>query len=152
MKMTVKFWEKQKPRILKENSNPRKKKARTSDCWKHFEKITITSDGIEKCKCKGCGKEYSCSSKGGTSHLHRHISKCLMLPRFDDVGNLMLDYATKISSRKLDHNVVHELIAQMIILHEIPFQCIEWSSFRTYVDIFLLMKQQQFLEVLLLLM
>ena len=55
-----------------------------------MKKIGLTNDGVEKYKCKACGKEYSCSSKGGTSHLNHHISKFLMISRFDDVGNMIL--------------------------------------------------------------
>ena len=67
----------------------------------------------------------------GTSHLNRHIPKCLMIPKSDDMRDMMLDYAAKMRSRKLDHKVVRELTAQMIILHDLPFQRAEWGGFRT---------------------
>ena len=69
---------------------PQTKKAKTltSDVWNYFVKIGVIKDGKEKCKCRACGKEYSCASRLGTSHLSCHIPKCHMIPRFHDVGKM----------------------------------------------------------------
>ena len=54
----------------------RKKPSRRSDVWKTFEIVSITQpDGsiIEIGVCKFCKAKYSIGSKGGTSHMRRHI-------------------------------------------------------------------------------
>ena len=58
-----------------ETIEPQTKRAKTltSDVWNCFVKIGVGKDDKEKYKCKACGKEYTCASKLGTSHLARHI-------------------------------------------------------------------------------
>lgn len=42
------------------------------------------------------GKDY------GTSHLQRHINICTAIPKYKDVGTMMLDHAGNVRVRKLD--------------------------------------------------
>ena len=64
-------------------------------------KIGVDKDGKEKCKCKTCGKEYSCASKLGTSHLLGHIHRYYKIPRFHDVGEMLIDSEGKLKKRKI---------------------------------------------------
>jgi len=69
----------------------KKTRALTSDVWNDLVKIGPSADGKEKCKCKGCGKELSCQSTGGTTHLGRHTKNCMSLKsKFGNLGSLAL--------------------------------------------------------------
>ncbi|KAJ1415435.1 Zinc finger, BED-type [Sesbania bispinosa] len=65
----------------------------TSEVWKHFTKIGV-KDGKEKAKCNTCGQKYVIGgSKIGTSTLLRHLKKCKLIPKYQDVGGLLIDHA-----------------------------------------------------------
>ena len=97
-----------------------------------FVKLGLGKDGKEKCKCKACGKEYTCASKSGTSHLARHIPRCHMVPQFQDVGGMLIDYEGKLRKRKFDSNMNQEILSELIISHDLPFSIVEWRVFRKY--------------------
>ena len=113
---------------------PQTKKAKTltSDVWNFFVKLGLGKDGKEKCKCKACGKEYTCASKSGTSHLARHIPRCHMVPQFQDVGGMLIDYEGKLRKGKFDSNMNREILSELIISHDLPFSIVEWRVFRKY--------------------
>ena len=113
---------------------PQTKKAKTltSDVWNFFVKLGLGKDDKEKCKCKACGKEYTCASKSGTSHLARHIPRCHMVPQFQDVGGMLIDYEGKLRKRKFDSNMNREILYELIISHDLPFSIVEWRVFRKY--------------------
>ena len=117
-----------------ETIEPQTKRAKTltSNVWKCFVKIGVGKDGKEKCKCKACGKEYTCASKSGTSRLARHIPKCHMVPKFHDVGEMLIDYEGKLRKRKFDSKINREILSELIIAHDRPFSIVEWRVFRKY--------------------
>nr|GMC95609.1 zinc finger BED domain-containing protein RICESLEEPER 2-like [Ipomoea batatas] len=81
-----------------EEPKPKRAKSTTSDVWKSFTKIGMV-DGKEKAKCNGCGKEYIVGGiRYGTSSLLRHIPKCVALPKYHNVGTMMLDAQGKLRS------------------------------------------------------
>ena len=57
----------------------------TSEVWNHYEKIGFI-DGVEKCKCKDCGRLYTCNLDNGTTHLRRRVQKCHLIPKYNDVS------------------------------------------------------------------
>nr|GMC52799.1 zinc finger BED domain-containing protein RICESLEEPER 2-like [Ipomoea batatas] len=74
-----------------EEPKPKRAKSTTSDVWKSFTKIGMV-DGKERARCNGCQKEYIIGGiKYGTSSLLRHIPKCVALPKYHNVGTMMLD-------------------------------------------------------------
>lgn len=108
----------------------RAKKAKTSDVWNSFTSIGIV-DGKEKYKCKGCGKEYVvCGSKYGTSTLNRHIPKCVALPKYHNIGVMMLDEQGKLKSRQVDHKRIREIISMAVIEHNLPYSFVEYKWIR----------------------
>ena len=50
----------------------KKFRGNTFEVWNNYEKIGVV-DGVEKCKCKGCGRLYTCNSDNETTHLRRHV-------------------------------------------------------------------------------
>ena len=87
-----------------ETIEPQIKRAKTltSNVWNYFMKIGVGKDGKEKCKCKACGKECTCSSKSGTSHLAHRIPRYHMVPQFHDTKWMLIDYEGKLRKRKFD--------------------------------------------------
>ena len=108
----------------------KKAKTCTSDVWKHFTKIGI-KDGKEKAKCNGCGQEYVVGgTKIGTSTLLRHMKKCKLLPKYQDVAAMIIDHAGKLRSREIHHKRVREVISMAIIEHGLPFSFVEYKWIR----------------------
>ena len=58
----------------------KKVQGNTSEVWNNYENIGVV-DGVEKCKCKGCGRLYTCNSENGTTHLRRHVQKFHLIPK-----------------------------------------------------------------------
>ena len=110
----------------------KKAKALTSNVWNFFVKIGVDKDGKEKCKCKACGKEYTCASKLRTSHISRHILRCHKIPRFHDVGDMLIDSEGKLKKRKFDPKMNQEILYELIIAHDLPFSIVKWRVFRKY--------------------
>lgn len=112
------------------NSGAQRKRPKTgsgrSNVWDYFVKIGVGGDGKQKCKCKSCGKVYTCGYVG-TSHLHYHITKCPVITK-----SRIQNAAEKLEVRRLDQRVVRELTTQMIIQHELPFQFVELEGFRAF--------------------
>nr|GMC48721.1 zinc finger BED domain-containing protein RICESLEEPER 2-like [Ipomoea batatas] len=72
-----------------EERKPKRAKSTTSVVWKSFTKIGMV-DGKERARCNGCQKEYTIGGiKYGTSSLLRHIPKCVVLPKYHNVGTMM---------------------------------------------------------------
>ena len=80
----------------------KKVQGNTSKVWNHYEKIGLV-DGAGKCKCKGCRRLYTCNSDNGTTHLRHHVQKCHLIPKYNDVGAMLVDHYGMLRSRKLDH-------------------------------------------------
>jgi len=75
-------------------------KTSTSDCWRYFTRIKEGKDGKERAKCNSCNKIYiTCGRKYGTSHLSRHIMKCVKR-KSEDVGQMILDMQGKLKEKK----------------------------------------------------
>ena len=88
--------------------------------WNNYEKIDVV-DGVEKCKCKGCGWLYTCNSGNGTTHLRRHVQKCHMIPKYNCVGAMLVDHSRTLRSRKLDYKAYQDALSRCIIMHDLPF-------------------------------
>ena len=111
-------------------------------------KYRVGKDGKDKCKCKACMKEYTCSSKSRTSHLSRHIPKCHMIPQFHNVGEMVIDCEGKLRKIILGEMVIdcegklrkiifdpkknREILYELIIAHDLSFSVVKWRVFRKY--------------------
>ena len=74
-----------------EPGKKKRDKTSTFDCWRYFTKIGEGKDGKERAKCNSCNKIYVTDGrKCGTSHLNRHIMKCVKI-KSEDVGQMILD-------------------------------------------------------------
>jgi len=83
-----------------EPGKKKRDKTSTSDCWRYFTKIGEGNDGKERAKCNSCNKIYVTGGrKYGTSHLNRHIMKCVKR-KSEDVGQMILDMQGKLKAKK----------------------------------------------------
>ena len=96
----------------------------------------VGKDGKEKCKCKVCWKEYTCSSKSRTYHISHHIPKCHMIPQFYNVGKLLIDCEGKLRKRIFYPKKNYEILSKLIIAHDPPFSVVEWRVFIKYHNFF----------------
>ncbi|KAF7802506.1 zinc finger BED domain-containing protein RICESLEEPER 2-like [Senna tora] len=93
-------------------------------------------DGKEKAQCKGCERKYVIGSSNiGTSTLLRHIPKCVGLPKFKDIGVMMLDHAGKLRSRQVDPKRVREAMSMAIIEHDLPYSFVEYRRIRELLNL-----------------
>ena len=55
-----------------------------------------------------------------------------MIPRFHDVGEMLIDCEGKLRKRKFDSKMNREILSELIIAHDLPFSVVEWRVFRKY--------------------
>nr|GMD52537.1 zinc finger BED domain-containing protein RICESLEEPER 2-like [Ipomoea batatas] len=109
-----------------------KKRRLTSDVWNHFIRLEKTaSSDKELARCKYCNKEYTIGShRYGTSTLSRHMTSCKQKPKYEDVGNMLIDHEGKLRAKRIDHNRVREMISMSIIYHDLPYSWVEYTWVR----------------------
>ena len=105
----------------------KKVQGNTFEVWNNYEKISAV-DGVEKCKCKGCGRLYTCNSDTGTTHLRRHVQKSDLIPKYNGVGAMLVDHSRTFRSRKLDHKAYRDALSRCIIMHDLPFSYVEYEG------------------------
>jgi len=109
---------------------PRKRLA-TSEVWNYFTKKGVGDDGKPKAECNGCKTEFTAGgTTHGTSSLSRHMKNCLILQKYEDVGQMMIDHAGKMKSKKINQETVRELMAMAIVKHDLPFSFVEYEGIR----------------------
>lgn len=107
------------------------KRRRRSVVWGYFELLPSGKDGRQRCKCRNCGTSYLYDSKFGTGNMKRHLINCLKRAACD--GQLLLtqfDSSIPASAPKFDHEKFRELLTEAVILHDLPFQFVEWEGIR----------------------
>ncbi|XP_050207485.1 zinc finger BED domain-containing protein RICESLEEPER 2-like [Mercurialis annua] len=101
----------------------------SSIVWNYF----IKEEGKNNkrtAKCKACGKSYAADSKYGTGNMKRHIPVC---PRKNsrDIGQSLISLSDgSLVNVKFDMDVFRELIAMAVIMHDLPFQFVEWEGMK----------------------
>lgn len=108
------------------------KRKRRSVVWGYFELLPSGNDGRQRCKCRNCGTSYLYDSKFGTGNMKRHLINCLKRVSCES-GPLILtqfDSSTPSSAPKFDHEKFRELLTEAVILHDLPFQFVEWEGIR----------------------
>ncbi|BBN69674.1 BED zinc finger, partial [Prunus dulcis] len=104
----------------------------TSAVWTQFEILPIDENNEQRAKCMKCGQKYLCDSRYGTGNLKRHIESCVKTDT-RDIGQLLLsksDGAILTRSSKFDPMKFRELLVMAIIMHDLPFQFVEYAGIR----------------------
>lgn len=109
-----------------------KRRKLTSHVWTKFEILPIDPNNKVYAKCMKCGHKYLCDSKYGTGNLKRHLDSCLKSDT-RDLGQLLIsksEGAIMTRSAKFDPNKFRELLVMAIIMHDLPFQFVEYVGIR----------------------
>ncbi|KAL5713779.1 hypothetical protein ACHQM5_015826 [Ranunculus cassubicifolius] len=105
-------------------NEPMQKKPRlTSAVWKDFNRIVM--GGIKVAICKHCNRRMSASSTSGTSHLRKHLIRCMRSHTLDD-SQLTPDIKedcgnAEVETFEFDVARSRNDFAQMVVFHELPF-------------------------------
>ncbi|KAK6940581.1 HAT, C-terminal dimerization domain, partial [Dillenia turbinata] len=104
----------------------------TSPVWFHFEMLPLGDDERQKSKCKKCGKVYLAESRFGTGNLKRHLDKCLKkdAPDVDPQPLPGSGGSMSPSMSKFDPEKFKELCMAAVIMHNLPFEFMEFSGIR----------------------
>ncbi|XP_024030779.1 zinc finger BED domain-containing protein RICESLEEPER 2-like [Morus notabilis] len=108
------------------------KKTLKSKVWKFFDILPLGADGKVRSACKKCGQQYLASSKYGTGNMSRHIKTCKKRDT-RDIGQMLIsrDSGTlSLDTCKFDSEKWRELVASCIIMHDLPFQFVEYKGLR----------------------
>nr|XP_023901326.1 zinc finger BED domain-containing protein RICESLEEPER 1-like [Quercus suber] len=125
------------PSVVSKTGNGRKK----SLAWNHFEKVKV-DEGVTMAVCNYCKKSYQANSKScGTSNLLAHVTICPKNPNREDKGQKTLafepkndgDDGFKLVSTTFSVEASRKALAEMIIIDELPFRCVEGYGFKKYV-------------------
>ncbi|KAJ3684273.1 hypothetical protein LUZ61_013437 [Rhynchospora tenuis] len=121
-----------------DGSQALKKRKRTSKVWKHFKE-----NSKKEVHCKYCKRCYKTVNSGTTSHLLRHLKSCGKYKRFigntsglipiNESGDGAVEAASPLwMNGKWDPMKDRELLANVIVGHELPFLFAEYSLFHKY--------------------
>ncbi|KAH6755448.1 hypothetical protein C2S53_013006 [Perilla frutescens var. hirtella] len=108
-----------------DNPHPTKKRKCTSKVWEDFTEVTL-ANGTVKAECIHCSCRLSFDKTGCTTHLDKHLKKCLreMVKEEKESLNLTLSESKSIASLEhfeYDHARIREILSHMIIVNELPF-------------------------------
>ncbi|XP_043705394.1 zinc finger BED domain-containing protein RICESLEEPER 2-like [Telopea speciosissima] len=112
-----------------------RKRKRTSIVWKEFIQIPKEKnpDGRQRAKCKACGNIYLADSDiNGTGSLRRHLKNCTKRKN-KDVAQMILsggDGNLTCKSKKIDAEMVRDMITMLIVRRELPLVFVEYQEFR----------------------
>ncbi|KAK2645950.1 hypothetical protein Ddye_021145 [Dipteronia dyeriana] len=115
-----------------ESGQDRKRK-RTSAVWSSFVIVEKNAQGKEHCKCKYCRKQYICEGTHGTGNMKRHIKfQCPKIIMHDPHRMLLKNSksANITVSNPKSQNEFRTIVAETIVLHDLPFSFVEWSGVR----------------------
>ncbi|KAK2653795.1 hypothetical protein Ddye_013651 [Dipteronia dyeriana] len=110
-----------------------RKRKRTSAVWSSFVIVGKNAQGKEHCKCKYCGKQYICEGTHGTGNMKRHIEfQCPKIMMHDPRQMLLKNNksANMTVSNPKSQNEFRTIVAETIVLHDLPFSFVEWSGVR----------------------
>ncbi|XP_022024027.1 zinc finger BED domain-containing protein RICESLEEPER 2-like [Helianthus annuus] len=113
------------------------KRKSKSEVWLHFESVEVMEgeQKVMKDRCIHCKKLYKPQASKATTQLKRHLNKCSYLKRskgkkgfinFEKTSNEATEYGL---SGGFEQTKCREIIAKMIVAHELPFSFVEYHWF-----------------------
>ncbi|MBA0850460.1 hypothetical protein Goshw_030031 [Gossypium schwendimanii] len=109
----------------------------SSKVWLDFDMFEV--NGKQVAKCKHCNKDFTWSSKSGTTHLKNHLERCQskkiknqerQLTTFE-ISNLITRDSDE-SNFMFDQERSHLDFAKMIIKHQFPLDMVEQEFFKIF--------------------
>ncbi|KAK9064505.1 hypothetical protein SSX86_015887 [Deinandra increscens subsp. villosa] len=121
-----------------EKNEDGKKRKYKSVVWEHFVRTEVKENGkmVKKDQCIHCNKKLKAQLGGTTTTMKRHIPKCptLIIARGNKKSciNFSASVATddgSVRSGAYDQMKCREIIAKLIVAHELPFSFVEYHWF-----------------------
>ncbi|GMY32600.1 zinc finger BED domain-containing protein RICESLEEPER 2-like [Fagus crenata] len=120
-------------------SSPKRRRS-TSDVWDHFN-ARIKINGRDRATCKHCRKDFSASSKNGTTNLKNHLSRCSARKNGESYKEIIsfnetddLENQTVINGNPVFDEERSGLdMVRMIIKHGYPLNMVEHEYFKNFV-------------------
>ncbi|XP_021980631.1 zinc finger BED domain-containing protein RICESLEEPER 2-like [Helianthus annuus] len=114
----------------------KRKRRKTSNAWVHFRTISNAS-GSEVPQCIHCGEKLKKLKDGTTTPLLRHINTSCPKLKAVNKGQLKLNVgfgnstesSSLIQNWKFSNARMREVISHMIMVHELPFNFVEYELF-----------------------
>ncbi|TXG60327.1 hypothetical protein EZV62_014900 [Acer yangbiense] len=110
-----------------------RKRIRTSDVWSSFVMINRNAQGKQQCKCKYCGTQYICEGTYGTGNMRRHINFQCPKIKMQDPKQMYFKKGQSLQmtvSNPKSQEEFRTIVAETIVLHDLPFTFVEWSGVR----------------------
>jgi len=118
----------------------RKRKSKTSEVWQYFVEVEVKEKGkmVKKLECIHCRKKYLAVIGGPTTTLRRHIQQCACIKRAKGKKKGLINFEScesvnttgfNYSSGSYDQMKCREILAKMIIAHELSFSFVEYQWF-----------------------
>ena len=95
--------------------------------------VERNAQGKQQCKCKYCGRQYICEGSYGTCNMKRHIN--FQCPKIKMHDPKQMYFKKGQSSQMAVSNPKSQeefrtIVAETIVLHDLPFTFVEWSGVR----------------------
>uniref|UniRef100_A0A7N2MTB6 BED-type domain-containing protein n=1 Tax=Quercus lobata TaxID=97700 RepID=A0A7N2MTB6_QUELO len=119
---------------------PSKQRRLTSKIWNDFDRVE--TDGEHRAICKHCQRDFSGSSKSGTTHLKNHLKRCSAIKSEESCKEMIspsqtgdLKYPIVIDRNSVFDEEKSSLdVVRMIIKHGYPLNMIEHERFSIFVE------------------
>ncbi|XP_035832826.1 zinc finger BED domain-containing protein RICESLEEPER 2-like [Helianthus annuus] len=121
-----------------DNEGDGSKRKSSSGAWSHFTTVEVQENGkmVKKHECMHCKKKYAPQSSRTTTHLLRHLKKCVFVKRLKGTKGF-INFQPSDNENASEFNAMggydqmkcRELIAKLIIAHELPFSFVEYHWF-----------------------
>jgi BED zinc finger len=117
-----------------------KDKRKRSEVWEHFHEVEVKDkkgNMVMMNKCIHCDRPYKVVMGGPTTTLQRHLQACPYFKRSKGKTQGLIKFEScesgtipeLNSSRSYDQMKCREIMAKMIIAHELPFAFVEYTWF-----------------------
>lgn len=109
---------------------------RRSSVWKDMEKLESSDKSETKAKCIHCKQVFTAKSKNGTSHLRRHLDKCLAKHNVS-IKNFMIgaestsgEQSMALKNPRIDPEALRKAICMFVVAGAHSFSKVEEPAFK----------------------
>ncbi|KAJ0436022.1 putative transcription factor/ chromatin remodeling BED-type(Zn) family [Helianthus annuus] len=116
--------------IMDNEGDGSKQKSSSGAAWSHFTTVEVKEDGkmVKKHECMHYKKKYAPQNSRTTTHLLRHLKKCAFVKRLKGTKGF-INFQPSDNENASEFNAMggydqmkcREMIAKIIIAHELPF-------------------------------
>ncbi|KAL3522327.1 hypothetical protein ACH5RR_015161 [Cinchona calisaya] len=110
--------------------SPKKKWRKRSDVWNHFTELRVGANGVKRCECKYCGKQYNCGGENETKNTKRHLARCVRA-NTKEIAQALIDANDgSLRNPKISQENFREILSFALIKHDLPFSFVEYEGIR----------------------